>query len=197
MVPALSFRPAKALGWITALLLAVTLSCGCASQTGGSWTSWVASVIHPTEPSSLTVAELAHQTPERAQQWRDVQPEVRTAPPATQAPTRAVEQQQPKSKPTPPEAAPQPMVTSTMNAATRQEAEAAINAVNSRLARASSADPKGKDGEQINLIRKLRDRAQQALNEQDYLTAQSLAQKASVLAAQLPGSSGQQPPPSR
>jgi hypothetical protein len=95
-------------------------------------------------------------------------------------------------KPTPAaQPSPQPMVTSTTNAATRQEAARAIGEVNQRLAQAGGAGTSANQDAQINVIRKLRDDAQEAFNEQDYLTARSLAQKASVLAGQLPAS----PPP--
>lgn len=119
---------------------------------------------------------------------------MRSAPPATEPAPRAVQKQE--ANPAPPENTPQPTVTSTMNTATQSEAKAAIDAVNERLAKAGSPTAASKEGAQISLIRKLRDSAQRALDEQDYLTAQSLAQKAFVLAAQLPGNSGQQPPPS-
>jgi hypothetical protein len=41
-------------------------------------------------------------------------------------------------------------------------------------------------------VRRLRDNAQRAFEEQDYLTARSLAQKASVLAARLPAGASAQ-----
>lgn len=181
----------NAIGWMMALV-ALMVPCGCASQQGGSpWTSWLSSLTNKPAPAPVAVVR----TPApRAQQWRDVQPEI---PKAQQPPQqRAVEEQEPKPKPTPSGTSPQPTVTSTMNAASRQEAEAAISEVDQRLALANTSDPAGKVSEQIKVIRKLRDSAQQALNEQDYLTAQSLAQKASVLAAQLPRGSGAQPSPS-
>jgi hypothetical protein len=79
-----------------------------------------------------------------------------------------------------------------MNTATRQEAEAAISEVNKRLA--DTAGSSSSQAAQISVIRKLRDSAQTALNEQDYLTARSLAQKASMLAAQLPATASQRSP---
>jgi hypothetical protein len=137
---------------------------------------------------------MSQQTPARAQQWRDVQPEVPKPPQSAAEPRRtSVEQQQPASQPTAAVTSPQPTVTSTMSAATRHDAEASIDDVDKRLALATAADPTGKQSEQISVVRRLRDSAQQALNEQDYLTAQSLAQKASILAAQLPGAAGPQP----
>jgi hypothetical protein len=77
-------------------------------------------------------------------------------------------------------------VTSTGNAVTREEAQAAISQVNQRLALAEGSTAPGGDAGAIGVVRRLRDNAQQAFAEQDYLTARSLAQKASVLAARLP-----------
>jgi hypothetical protein len=85
-------------------------------------------------------------------------------------------------------------VTSTMNAATRQEAEAAISEVNRRLTAANGSGQVGMGNPQVSVVRKLRDSAQQAFNEQDYLTARSLAQKASVLADHLPTPAAAQSP---
>jgi hypothetical protein len=80
-----------------------------------------------------------------------------------------------------------------MNASTRQEAAFAIARVSKRLAVVADTDPSRKDSEQVSVIRKLRDSAQQAFDEQDYLTARSLAQKASVLADQIPSAASPQP----
>jgi hypothetical protein len=77
-------------------------------------------------------------------------------------------------------------VTSTGNAVTREEAQAAISQVNKRLALTEGSASPGADASAIGVVRRLRDNAQQAFAEQDYLTARSLAQKASVLAARLP-----------
>jgi hypothetical protein len=74
-----------------------------------------------------------------------------------------------------------------MNAATRDEALAAISQVNKRLAAAESLNPSDTGStNEISLVRRLRDNAQRAFEEEDYLTARSLAQKASELAARLP-----------
>jgi hypothetical protein len=97
-------------------------------------------------------------------------PPVRKAPPETE--------QEPE--------VPKALVTSTMNDANRQEAEQAISEVNKRLALAQNADPGVHGDGQIDVVRKLVDNAQQAYQDQDYLTARSLAQKASVLASHLP-----------
>ncbi len=161
---------------------------GCASQSGNAWRAWVASLTHPAAPPPA----VAPQTASKGQQFRDIEPEVSAAPvPAAGARIGA---EQPKPRPPEPAAAqspPVPTVTSAMSGATRQEAEAAINEVDKRLALAGgSGDGKS---QQITVIRKLRDSAQQALEERDYLTAQSLAQKASILASQLPGA-GQSTP---
>jgi len=149
------------------------------------------------QPAPAPATTLSQPPPAQAQQWREVEPEVRSAP-QTAAPARAAsEGRQPTPAPTASETSPRPTVTSTMTAGSRQEAEAAINEVDKRLALASSADPAGTQSEKISVVRKLRDGAQQALDQQDYLTAQSLAQKASILAAQLPGASTPQALPSK
>lgn len=82
------------------------------------------------------------------------------------------------------------MVTSTMSGSSRQDAAATISVVNQRLKVAGDSNPGKGATDEIKMVRKLRDDAQQAFDEQDYLTARSLAQKASLLAAQLPAPAG-------
>jgi hypothetical protein len=165
---------------------------GCTAQAGNSLEGWFASIVHP--ESAAEIGGSSQQIPARAQQWKDVQPEVQKShlTPAAQ-PVAAEKQEQSSPKPTPStEAAPRAVVTSTMNAGNRQEAEAVITEVNKRLAQAgNSVDSGAQHSDQLSVIRKLRDSAQQAFDEQDYLTARSLAQKASILATQLPATGGQ------
>jgi hypothetical protein len=176
-----------------ALTMATMAVCGCATQSGGTWSSWVSS-FNPAPPPAIV--EPSPQIPQRAQQWTDVEPEVhqrQIIPP--QQPRTVQQEKQPVQKQPPPAAqaaSPQPTVTSTMNTASRQEAVAAIDEVDKRLAIAS-ADPRTSKSSQLSVVRQLRDSGQEAINEKDYLTARSLAQKASVLAAQLPAASHQSP----
>lgn len=90
---------------------------------------------------------------------------------------------------------PAPVVTSTnspgQEAASLEQAQTAIDDARARLAHAASADPSAK----LDIIRAMIDSAQQALNDQDYLTARSLARKAAVLANQAAGQSAATPTP--
>ncbi len=119
----------------------------------------------------------------------EIGPEETEQPAESPKPTHVSGATQP-SKPAP--EVPKAVVTSTMNGITRDEALAAISQVNKRLAAAESLSPGGTGSDQINVVRKLRDNAQRAFDEQDYLTARSLAQKASVLAARLPAGASAQ-----
>lgn len=156
--------------------------CGCSSQSAGSSSFWPGLFHSPPQPPQPIAA--SRQQPVKKANWDDADVEDQLPPPPKAART-------PDTKATP--EGPTPTVTSTMSGASRQEAAAAIGSVNLRLAAAENSDPSKALADEIKLVRKLRDDAQQAFDEQDYLTARSLAQKASVLAAQLPRAGAAQP----
>jgi len=165
-----------------AALIALGLS-GCAAQSGSSSSFWPASLFHSAPPPPPPPATTRQAPAARGQELGEIGPEESEQPAESPKPTPPAGATQP-SKPAP--EVPKAVVTSTMNGATRDEALAAISQVNKRLAAAESLSPGGTGSDQINVVRKLRDNAQRAFDEQDYLTARSLAQKASVLAARLP-----------
>ncbi|HKD65405.1 MAG TPA: hypothetical protein VKB84_01100 [Candidatus Binataceae bacterium] len=182
-------------GRLLLALIALAAPYGCTAQSGNSWTSWTPAWIHPSEPAPI--ATPAVQTAQPAHQWREVQPEVVNQPEPPQPPPQPVVIQKKPEEPSPqptPRAQPStsPTVTSAMNSATQHDAQVAIAQVNKRLAQADG-ESQGMQSEQITVIRRLRDSAQQAFNEQDYLTARSLALKASVLVDQLPAATPHQP----
>ncbi len=157
---------------------------GCGTQSGSYSSIWPASLFHstpapPPEPPRTTRRAAPAV---RAEELGEEQPENENAeqPPKPHRASSAAPA--PESTPEIPRAT----VTSTANAVTREEAEAAISQVNKRLALAQGSAAPGADSSAMGVVRRLRDNAQQAFAEQDYLTARSLAQKASVLAARLP-----------
>jgi len=173
-----------------AALIALGLS-GCAAQSGSSSSFWPASLFQsapalPPPPATTRQAPAA-----RGQELGETGPEKSEQPaesPEPPHPAGAGATQPSK----PAREVPKAVVTSTMNGATRDEALAAISQVNKRLAAAESLSPSGTGSNEINVVRRLRDNAQRAFEEQDYLTARSLAQKASVLAARLPAGASAQ-----
>ena len=185
------FTSPKYCGALIAGLMALGM-VGCGTQSGGYSSLWPASLFHsaPPAPPASPAPPVSPQTTRRAA------PAARTEELGQEQPGNENTEQPPKpshaSSPAPaPESTsekPRPTVTSSANAVTREEAEAAISQVNKRLALAQGGTPSGADASEIGVVRTLRDNAQQAFAEQDYLTARSLAQKASVLAARLPTS---------
>jgi len=162
--------------------LAMLCWCGCSGQSAGSGNFWPG-LFHRAQPPQPIAA--SRQRPVKKADWDDADVE-------DQAPVARKAVATPAAKTA--AQGPAPTVTSTMSGSSRQDAAAAISVVNQRLKVAGNSDPGKGATDEIKMVRKLRDDAQQAFDEQDYLTARGLAQKASVLAAQLPAPAG---PPSR
>lgn len=150
-------------------LLLVTTLAGCSAMHG------LGRLLGISQPRSATPSATAA-------------PPVQAQPPSTVMipPTGEEQPHEHPARSKPPKAPPKPapVVTSTSSpseeAVNQQQARQAIDAAQGRMEQAAHTDPDAK----LDIVRSMIASAQQAFDDHDYLTARSLARKASVLAGQ-------------